>query len=318
MGSPGYAPSAPEAPQSEVENTALAKLHEASTRLWRLRRLDEGLQEILTASIELLGADKGNVQLLDSKRAVLKIAAQQGFSQDFPDFFQEVAAADGSACGRALRSGKRVTIDDIEADPEFAPFRPIARASGIRAVQSTPLIDRTGKLLGVLSTHFHTKHKPSDQQLRLLDLYGQQASNFIERSRIDEQLRESDQRFQLAANSAPVLIWMSGTDKLCTWFNKRWLDFVGRTLDQELGDGWTENVHPNDFDACLKTYIDAFDARQSFSMEYRLRRTTVNIVGSSMRAFLGSLPILPATSALASTLQNVSGSSRPFATARRA
>lgn len=85
-------------------------------------------------------------------------------------------------------------------------------------------------------------------------------------------LRESEERFRLMANSAPVLIWMSGRDKLCTWFNQQWLTFVGRTMAHELGNGWAENVHPEDFDRCLQIYTTRFDAREPFSIEYRLRR----------------------------------------------
>jgi PAS domain S-box-containing protein len=85
-------------------------------------------------------------------------------------------------------------------------------------------------------------------------------------------IRESEQKFRLMADAAPVLIWISGADKHCTWFNRQWLEFVGRGLEQEVGDGWTENVHPDDFQRCLSTYVDAFDKREHFEMEYRLRR----------------------------------------------
>jgi two-component system CheB/CheR fusion protein len=85
-------------------------------------------------------------------------------------------------------------------------------------------------------------------------------------------LRESEERFRNVADHAPVLIWMSGPDKLCTHFNQAWLTFTGRTLEQEMGNGWAESVHPDDLERCLAVYCSSFDARQKFSMEYRLRR----------------------------------------------
>jgi two-component system cell cycle sensor histidine kinase/response regulator CckA len=90
--------------------------------------------------------------------------------------------------------------------------------------------------------------------------------------RAEQELRESEARFRNMADTAPVMIWVSAPDKLCTFFNKGWLAFTGRTIEQEVGNGWAENVHPDDLDRCWDTYSSAFNARRSFLFEYRLRR----------------------------------------------
>jgi PAS domain S-box-containing protein len=92
-----------------------------------------------------------------------------------------------------------------------------------------------------------------------------------ERKHAESALRESEERFRTVADSAPVMIWMAGLDRLCNFFNKPWLKFTGRTIEQELGNGWADGVHPDDLERCLATYVSSFDDRRSFRMEYRLR-----------------------------------------------
>ena len=169
------------------EVTALHELNELSLRLWNKKTLHDGLQDMLHATIELLGADKGNVQMV-SQDGTLSIVAQQGFEEEFLEFFREVRVDDDSCCGRAFRSGRRSVISDVESDPLFAPYREVARQAGYRAVQSTPLVSRTGEVLGILSTHWHNPYLPSEQVLHRLDLYACQATDFIERLRAEERL----------------------------------------------------------------------------------------------------------------------------------
>jgi PAS domain S-box-containing protein len=88
------------------------------------------------------------------------------------------------------------------------------------------------------------------------------------------QLEESERRFKTVADSAPVMIWMSGIDRLCYFFNKAWLQFTGRAPEEEYGNGWVEGVHPDDFRRCMEIYLEAFDKQEEFYMEYRLKMHT--------------------------------------------
>jgi PAS domain-containing protein len=177
------------------------RLHELSSRLISVLDLQSVLYEVLDATIELQGADFGNIQLYDRETRNLGIVAQRGFRKEFLDHFVHVDPGDGSACGAALKQRSRKIIEDVNLDPDFERHRHIAASAGFRAVQSTPLVDHsTGESVGMLSTHFRSPGRPSDRDLRLTDLYAHQAANVIVRRIAEQRLGESEARLQAAVD----------------------------------------------------------------------------------------------------------------------
>lgn len=249
---------------------ALARIHDASSRLWRNRNPAEGLEVMLDSAMALLGADMGNLQLYSD--GVLKIAAHRGLGADFLDAFREVRTEDPPACARTLRTGKPVLIEDVVVDAEFAPLLPTAHAAGYRAVHSTPLISRDGEPLGVISAYFRNPHRPDEQDLQAFELYAREAVSFLERGKADEALRESEARFREMANGLPVIVWMHDADGRQEMVNDTFCEFFGVTRKEMTGDHWRALLHEDDAEAYRAAFSEALAAQHPFAATARVRR----------------------------------------------
>ncbi len=169
----------------------LTRMQQLSGKLVEGAEIQPLLQEIMETAVAIMGANKGTLQLLESDS--LRIVAHHGHGQPFLDFFAS-AENRASACGAAMTSGQRVIIPDIETDPLFAatPSLGILREAGVRSVQSTPLISRTGALLGILTTQWSVPYSPHEHDLRRIDLLARQAADLIGLSTSAEALKKAN------------------------------------------------------------------------------------------------------------------------------
>jgi signal transduction histidine kinase len=176
---------------STVEHASaeLVILHELTYRLLGATQVEAALHQVLDAAIDLEQADFGDIHLLDPSSGSLRLAAHRGLGDDYLAAFGEVRHDHFSACGRALKTGQAVVIEDVDLDDPYAPMRELARRTGYRAVHATPLRSQSNELLGVLSLHFRRPCRPSSGTLRMLDLYAQQAGHVIQRLQAEERLR---------------------------------------------------------------------------------------------------------------------------------
>jgi len=171
--------------------------------------------------------------------------------------------------GRVWQTNKPIIVNDYDT----WSYRQRSFPKGLmNAAVGVPL-QTAGTTIGVLALVHDSpgKHFDSDQ-LSALQRLSDLASITLNNAKLFEELQESEQRFRSLADTAPVLIWISGVDMGLTYFNKPWCDFTGRSMDEETGDGWMHSIYPGDLDFCYQTYKTAFDNREPYSMEYRIRR----------------------------------------------
>lgn len=254
-----------EAALQRSENELAVDL-EAMIRLQRLGALqvrDGELQpiflEIVDAAMAICGADFGNIQIVDRDSSKLSIAAQRGFPDWWVDFWN--AAERGGACHAAFEGGARIICEDIEHSAIFAdtPGLETLRSVGVRAVQSTPLISRSGALVGVFSTHYREPQRPSDNALRLLDLLARHAADLIERMFAEEALRESEARFRTLTDMSPDAILVN-VDGRYVYANAEAVRLLGARDAEEL-------LALTPFDIAAEPYHDLVRERYRLALE---------------------------------------------------
>jgi signal transduction histidine kinase len=183
--------------QVSADFQRMRRVHEVSTAAAGADDTPTLLNQMIRAAIEVTGADVGNIQLFQEP-GVLTIAAQHGFAQPFLDFFKQVQTETDSVCGRALATRQRVAVEDVCASPIFAGSEALAvlQAAGVHAVQSTPLLARSGQFIGMLSTHFRTPHVFDEAEFRWLDLLARQASDLIVRRQAEESVVNAQRQLE--------------------------------------------------------------------------------------------------------------------------
>jgi PAS domain S-box-containing protein len=228
----------------------ILQLHEISTLLIQEGDLDSLYDRILDAAIGLMSSDMASIQVLDPERSQLRFAAWKGFHPQSAAFWEWVCLDSASTCGLAFSSGCRVVVTDVETCDFMAGTADLDeyRRSNIRAVQSTPLVSRSGQLLGMISTHWRDQHQPTERALRRLDIVARQAADLIERSRAEAALRESNQQLlQLASivESSNDAIVTKNLDGVISSWNKSAEQLFGYAAEEVIGKPITILIPPD-------------------------------------------------------------------------
>lgn len=243
-----------------------------------LQLIAEGapLKKTLETLLEMVEAESeetvfGSILVLDENGKMF----QQSISPSLPAAYSEgivghMIGPTAGSCGSAASRGKPVYVSDIASDPLWACHKHEALAHGLRACWSTPIFSSNGQVLGTFAMYYPQPRHPRDEDMHIVHMAARTASVAIERNRRERELRESEARFRNMADNAPVMVWMSESDGACTFLSKSWHDFTGQPLQEGLGMGWLNVIHPDDRGLAEKEFRTGLHEQRAYRVEYRL------------------------------------------------
>jgi PAS domain S-box-containing protein len=263
-------------------------------------------EKFVDAAVAIARSDFATMQEYFPERGAsgeLKILAYRGLDPASVEFWRWVGANSACQCGVAYRTRQRVVVPDIpncefmQGTKDLASFA----AAGIRAAQSTPLLTRSGKLVGMMSTHWSREHTPSDRDLRLLDVLARLAADLIERRTEQEDLRRREERSRTLTLLLTDVPWQARHDGAFEVLQPAWENYTGQSWEAHSGHGWFEAFHEEDRDAMRASWSAAcFEARpyehlarlwHARSRQFRrcrIRATPIRNEDGSVREWVGA------------------------------
>jgi PAS domain S-box-containing protein len=235
---------------------ALTRMHSLSERALGAFGVQPLLQEAMDAAVAIVGAERGTLQLLEGDS--LRIVAHHGHKQPFLDFFA-AAESRASVCGEASQRAERVVVQDVENSTLFAgtPSLPVLRQAGVRAVQSTPLLSRTGTLLGILTTQWSVPYTPDKHDLWRIDVLARQAADMIEHAKAEQAVRQSRERLAAVVDSAMDAIITVDQEQRIVMFNAAAEKTFGRDASQAIGQPLDQFI-PEQFRQSHRQHVRQF------------------------------------------------------------
>ena len=262
-------------------------------------------EKVMDAAREITHSDFASMQQLYPQRGMsgeMRLLAFRGFKPEAAKFWTWVNADSTCTCGIALRNKGRVIVADVHEDERIkGEDLKTYDFTGIRAVQSTPLVSRRGNLVGMISTHWSEPHAPTERDLRLLDILARLAADLIERNTQDEDLRKREERARTLTQLLSDVPWQARSDGAFEELQPAWENYTGQSWDAHAGHGWFQAIHPDDRDAAQITWAAAcFDAQpyefkarvwHARSGSYRecvIRATPIRNDDGSLREWVGA------------------------------